>query len=140
MKILLAVDGSKHALHAARWLAKNSALFAAPLEIVLFNADAGLMKPVERKLGRRETERYYEGNAEYAFKSARKVLAGAGLSFAERFVVGDAAKAIAGAAKREHCDLVLMGTRGQGALRQALLGSVASKVIGQSGVPVLVVR
>ena len=140
MKILLAVDGSKHALHAAKWLAKNAALFAAPLEIVLFNADPGLMKAVERKLGRRETERYYDENADYAFKSARKVLADAGLSFLERFVVGDAATAIAANAKREHCDLVLMGTRGQGALRQALLGSVAAKVIGQSGVPVLVVR
>lgn len=140
MKILLAVDGSSHALHAVKWLVKNAAMFAAPLEIVLFHADPGLMKQVERRLGRGETQRYYAGNAEYAFKSSRRTLAAAGLAFVERFVKGDPAQAVASAARRERCDLVLMGTHGHGALRQALLGSVATKVIGRSGVPVLVVR
>lgn len=140
MKMLLAVDGSRHALQAAKWLVRNAALFAAPLEIVLFHADPGLMKQVERRLGRGETQRYYADNAEYAFRSARKALASAGLAFIERFVQADPATAVASAARRERCDLVLMGTRGHGALRQALLGSVAASVLGQSGVPVLVVR
>ena len=140
MKILLAVDGSTHSLHAAKWLAKHTQLFAPGVEVVLYNADFPLMKAVERKLGKVETARYYAENAEYAFKEARKVLAKGGLVFREVSETGDAPEAIARAAKREHCALVVMGSRGQGAIRAALLGSVAAKVIAQSDVPVLVVR
>jgi nucleotide-binding universal stress UspA family protein len=140
MKILLAVDGSTHALHAAKWVASHVKLFAPGVEVVLFHADAPLMKPVERKLGKLETARYYAGNAEYAFKGARKVLAGADVAFREVCVTGDPPEAIARAAKRERCAMIVMGSRGQGSFRAALLGSVTAKVIAQSPVPVLTVR
>ena len=48
--------------------------------------------------------------------------------------------AIIQAAKAERCDLIVMGTHGQGALQRLLLGSVASKVIAQTDIPVTVVR
>ena len=50
------------------------------------------------------------------------------------------AELIARAAVRKRCDLVLMGSRGHGPIRQALLGSIAAKVIARSTVPVLVAR
>ncbi len=43
-------------------------------------------------------------------------------------------------AKAERADLILMGSHGRGTLKNLLLGSVASKVIATSTVPVMVVR
>jgi nucleotide-binding universal stress UspA family protein len=37
-------------------------------------------------------------------------------------------------------DLLVMGTRGQGALRAAIMGSVAQKVVAEAKCPVLVVK
>lgn len=140
MKILLAVDGSKPSTHAAKWVATNATLFAAPLEIVLLHAGQRLLTGVEQRLGRAETKRYYAGNAEHALRAARRILARGGHAFVETFLLGDTADVIARAARRERCDVVVLGSRGHGAVRQALLGSVAAKVIARSTVPVVVVR
>jgi nucleotide-binding universal stress UspA family protein len=43
------------------------------------------------------------------------------------------------AAKRLHCDLIILGSHGHSGLEKILLGSVAERVIGISPVPVMVV-
>ena len=53
---------------------------------------------------------------------------------------GNPASCIVTAADVDRTDLIVMGTHGQGALQRLLLGSVASKVIAQTDIPVTVVR
>jgi nucleotide-binding universal stress UspA family protein len=47
---------------------------------------------------------------------------------------------IAGYAKAEDIDIILMGTHGRGVMRQLLMGSVAEKVVRIAPCPVLTVR
>lgn len=42
-------------------------------------------------------------------------------------------------AQKNNCDMIVMGTHGQGIISHALLGSVAEKVIRKSKVPVMVI-
>lgn len=53
---------------------------------------------------------------------------------------GDAATMILDEAEAENADLIVMGTRGLGAGKRWLLGSVSTKVLHHAGCNVLVVR
>ncbi|MCY1551854.1 Universal stress protein family protein [compost metagenome] len=53
---------------------------------------------------------------------------------------GNVAEQIAIAAKHLQCDTVVMGTRGLGSFTGMLLGSVATRVIHEVSVPVLLVK
>ncbi len=52
------------------------------------------------------------------------------------WVVGSAAAA----SRREGVDMIAMGTRGHGLSGRALLGSVAQRVVSESGLPVLLIQ
>ncbi|HEY9397375.1 MAG TPA: universal stress protein [Burkholderiales bacterium] len=50
------------------------------------------------------------------------------------------ADGILNAAKKQKCDAIFIGSRGHGAIKTLLLGSVTQKVLAQSKLPVLVYR
>lgn len=53
---------------------------------------------------------------------------------------GNIAKAIVRVASQEHSDLIVMGSRGLGLFKGALIGSVSQKVMEESPVPVMIVK
>ena len=53
---------------------------------------------------------------------------------------GDPVDLIIETAEKMKCDLIVMGTQGQGGLAKMMLGSTARKVLKRSKIPVLVVR
>jgi nucleotide-binding universal stress UspA family protein len=64
----------------------------------------------------------------------------AGLEDAEqRVVTGVAAERLADLADEQAADLIVVGSRGRGGFKAALLGSVSSELIGVARCPVLVV-
>jgi nucleotide-binding universal stress UspA family protein len=84
-------------------------------------------------------EQYHEAKSEEALKRVRQFLAKHRIR-AEIFVlIGEPAATIVQFAKRMHCREIVMGTRGLGGLKGLLLGSVTTKVIHLSRVPVTVV-
>jgi nucleotide-binding universal stress UspA family protein len=53
---------------------------------------------------------------------------------------GHAAEIIVSAAEKGEFDLIVMGSHGHGTLGNLVMGSVATKVLAQSKVPLLLVR
>ena len=53
---------------------------------------------------------------------------------------GNIPKAIIRVAGQEHSDLIIMGSRGLGLFKGALIGSVSQKVIEESPIPVMVIK
>ena len=53
---------------------------------------------------------------------------------------GVPAEVIMETAQELDCDLIIMGTHGQGAIAGMLIGSTAKRVVGKSPIPVLVIR
>jgi len=53
---------------------------------------------------------------------------------------GKPSEVIMETAQELNCDLIVMGTKGQGAIADMLIGSTAKRVVGKSPIPVLVIR
>lgn len=140
MKILLPVDGSEAALDAVRF-AIGLARQGLALECVLGNVQepATLYEVVVAHDA--EVLRDISGSAGmHALAPAEALLRQAGIACELEVTSGDAAHRLVEMAERFGCDMVVMSARGNGALREALLGSVSQSVLHASPVPVLLVR
>ena len=83
---------------------------------------------------------YYEDEAEKVFKSLRTFFAKQGVAADFVFKVGHAADVIAAVAAKGKHDLIMMGSHGHSALGGLVLGSISTRVLAQSEVPVLLIR
>jgi nucleotide-binding universal stress UspA family protein len=136
-KILIAFDGSDHARRAAR-IAGGLARQQPDAELCLVIA----VNPVPVELGEPFisdliSERENTGSA---LMVEARALIGEGIPIQEELLFGTPAESILEAASTHGCDLIIMGTRGLGALSGLLLGSQVQKVINLADAPVLAVK
>ena len=78
--------------------------------------------------------------ARRALDEARRLVERAGVEAEYELLEGDPAKEVAKLAEAPDADLVVVGTRGIGAVAGSLLGSVSAGVVRRSHRPVVVVR
>lgn len=134
-KILVPLDGSQLAegiLPRVEWLAKIHDGEVTLLRVALAHTFPG-MDPVQHQVNVvREAEEYL-AKMEANLKSA-----GVKVKSAVRY--GNDAQEIVEHAKDRDFDLIAMSTHGRTGLAQFVLGSVASKVIHTSPVPILLCR
>jgi nucleotide-binding universal stress UspA family protein len=141
LKVLVPVDGSDNALRALRHVASNESTCRAAGEIYLLNVQPPVASGVVRMfLTPGNLKGYYEEEAEKVLAVAREELRKAGVSFTAELRVGEMGETIARYAREKGCGLIAMGTRGLSSVGNLLLGSVASKVINLTDVPILLVK
>ena len=136
--ILLAVDGSDHALHAARTAAELArSMKSESLRIVVAFA------PIPPYLGEPNLQNAIDARLRQSEDILQKAVAAVGNVPAEihtELLEGDPAEAIIKVAATRGDDLIVMGSRGLGSLAGLVLGSTSQKVVGHAPCPVLVVR
>jgi nucleotide-binding universal stress UspA family protein len=141
MKILLPVDGSEHAMRAARHVAAMGEYLAGPPTVLLLNVQPPVASGLVRRfLSQEALDGYYRDEARAALEPVEAVLTQSGIAAESHVVVGDIAATIAEFAASHGCDQIVMGTRGLGGVKGALLGSVASEVLHLTDRPVLLVK
>ena len=140
MKILIAVDGSEPALDAVRHgLAlvraglKTTFLLAAVQEPVYLYE---LVLPPDTEV----LERFSGAQGGQALSGAEGLFDAAGVPYQREIGSGDPAPTLIDMVRRYDCDAIIMGARGRGALRSALLGSVSQRVVHEAAVPVTIVK
>ncbi|GAB1388448.1 hypothetical protein MASR1M6_06290 [Rubrivivax sp.] len=141
-RILLAVDGSAPSMRAVQHVLAMQREFSDPadVELHLLNVQYQVPGDVARFVTKEALQEYRAEQADQALAGARAALRDAGLPFKEHQRVGSPGTTIAEVARAEQCDLVVLGTRGQGMASSALLGSVAQSALEHSPVPVLLVK
>jgi nucleotide-binding universal stress UspA family protein len=137
MKILLAVDGSKHCLAAVDSLIEHANWYRAKPEVALVTVHL----PVPAVgVSKAQAQKYYQEEGEAALAEAKKKLDAAKLPYDAKVLVGSIAETIVKHAKDSGCDLICIGSRGLSAAAGALLGSTATKVLHLSPLPLLLVK
>lgn len=141
MKILCAVDGSEYSYKAMDFICSKFDWFRQAPELHLLYVHPAV--PIGRAtavLGKAAIENYYKEESEDVLLPLENVLRKKEIAFNASYLVGEVAQQINLYAERHQVDMVVMGSHGHGSFKNLVLGSVATKVISKSSVPVLLVH
>jgi nucleotide-binding universal stress UspA family protein len=142
MKILLAVDGSDGSTNAARKLAEFvPQLKETPsVEVLTMHLPVPNVPRMNIVVPKAALDRYYAEECAAMAASAQQVLEKAGVKYTLKMRVGAIAEGIVAEASDSGCDMVYLGTHGRTAIANLMMGSIATRVVHLSKVPVVVVR
>lgn len=141
MKILVAVDGSPHTQKALDYLVAHRAMFVEGNELLMVHVCTGVPGHVARHLSRDVLGDYYSEENAKVLEPVKAFLEKQGVTnFQTKGYHGHAAEEILKAAAEARAELVVMGTHGHGILGRALMGSVATKVVSETDISVLLVQ
>ena len=138
-RILVAVDGSEASLKAARMAVDIALRFGARLTLA-YVIPRLLLPPDVYGLTLAEVEREQRTHADKLVAEALARLGEPGVQAETSVLSGSPAETLAEAAAAPDVDLVVLGSRGRGAVARVLLGSVSDRLIHISPKPVLVVH
>lgn len=140
MKILLAVDGSSYTKKMLAYLTTHDDLFSAKNHYTLLTVQSPLPPRARAALGKEAVDSYYADETDAILAPVVKFLERHGVKAQSEWQVGTAGETIAKFADEGKFDLLIMGSHGYGSLGNLVMGSVATKVLANSQVPVLLVR
>jgi len=140
MKILVAVDGSPFTKRMLAYIAAHDEWLGSRHAYTVLTVVPALPARASAALSREVIDGHYADEANEVFKPIRPFFAKQGIAaeFVDRH--GDASETIAVMADSGKFDLIMLGSHGHGALGNLVMGSVATKVVALSKVPVLLVR
>lgn len=141
MKILIPVDGSANAVRAVEHVIADVKNMKVVPELCLLNVQWKLDTGNVKLFINQETiNDYYREQGAAALAQARAKLDAAGLAYTYHVSVGSPAEGVVQYAQEHQVDQIVMSAHGHTTLSSLLLGSVASKVVHLSKVPVLLVK
>lgn len=138
-RILVAIDGSDPSLKAARMAADIAVRFGAQLTLVHVVPKL-LLPPDVYGLTLAEVEKEHRAYAEKLLQKAVSFLAEPGVDTSSTILYGSPAESIAEEAAANDVGMVVVGSRGHGAVARVFLGSVSDRIVHISPKPVLVVH
>ncbi|MGE4368678.1 MAG: universal stress protein [Burkholderiaceae bacterium] len=138
--ILVPVDGSDNSMRAVK-AAIDTAKQADGVNIHVINVQMPIASGnVKSFFSADAINGYYQDEGRTALLPAKALLDEAGIAYSEEILVGQIGSTIADYVKKHNCDQIIMGTRGLGAIKGMVLGSVATKVLNQVDIPVTLIK
>jgi nucleotide-binding universal stress UspA family protein len=137
-KVLLAVDGSEHALRAARMAADLTRNMKSEELRIVFAYD-----PIPPYFGEPTFQQAINARlseAQEVLDHAVKIVGNIPVEVHTELIEGDPAQAIINVAETRGSHVIVMGSRGLGMLAGMVLGSTSQKVVSHAPCPVLIVR
>jgi nucleotide-binding universal stress UspA family protein len=138
-KLLLATDGSPQAALAARTAVDLSSKLGSEMHVIHVGEVPFVYHPEQRGYPALYEERTKEARA-MLDAQVKEIEAAGGIVANAHRRMGKADVEIVAVAEEIGADMIVFGSRGLGAMRRALMGSVSDSVIRHAHCPVLVVR
>ena len=140
-RILLATDGSKEAQLAATTAADLAQRTNSELNVVTVGPDYPLYELPEHPADFEDVLREHRRGAKEVLEQQVKWIEESGGTVNETYLrEGSAEEEVVILAEELGAGLIVMGSRGHGRLRRALLGSVSDAVVRHAHCPVTIVR
>lgn len=141
MNILLAADGSEFTSKATEYVAAHPEWLQNDAQLHVLHVESQVSTNRARAvLGSDAVDNYYKEESEAALAPAEKILREKNIPFQSSYLIGDVAEQIRDYVEKNGIGMIIMGSHGNGALRNLVMGSVATKVIASTTVPVLLIR
>ena len=140
MKILLAVDGSSYTKKMLAYVTTHLEMFSGDNEFTALTVQGALPPRARAAVGKEVVDQYYAEEAAKVLDPVVKFLGRHDLKVKSLAKVGNAGETIAKTAESGKFDMIIMGSRGHGALGSLVMGSVAARVLANCQTPVLLVR
>jgi nucleotide-binding universal stress UspA family protein len=140
MKILVAVDGSPFTKRMLAYLAAHDEWLGTHHAYTVLTVVPPVPARAAAVLSKDTLGSYYKDESEKVFKPIRAFFAKQGLEADFVARQGNAGDTIAALADKGKYDLLVLGSHGHGTLGNLVMGSVATKVVANCSVPVLLVR
>ena len=148
LKVGIAVDGSAYGVAAAEYVLEHRPLFGARPKFTVIHAVpefggaampdmAGIALPA---YSAEEIKAMQQQAFDKAVAPVRRWFDQAGVAVDTVCLSGPAGDEIAAHAKKRKLDLLVMGSHGYGAVKAAVLGSVAQRVAAHCATPLLLIR
>ena len=135
-KILVPIDGSKtsfKALNEAIYLARQCGATITGLCVIpIYTINLGRLLTSLKNQSIKEAKKF--------MTNAKTISAQNGVVFNEKIIYGNEVWEITEFASYKKFDLIVIGSRGIGPLKEMFLGSVANAVVHKSKIPILVVK
>lgn len=135
-KILVALDGSKNSirgLNEAIYLARQCQAIITGIYVIPRPPHPAFRSP-------RYPEKPRLQGAQSIMEFAKRHCAQNGIMFEQKIVFGDVGHAIVKFARDKKFDIIVIGARGIGAIKEVFFGSVSNYVLHKTSLPVLVVK
>lgn len=140
MKILLAVDGSTYTKRMLAYLVVHDEWLGPAHQYTVVYSTANLPPRAKAYFDRATLRDYTESELEKVFKPVRTFFKRHDMNVTFAGKSGPAADVIGALARQGKFDLLVMGSRGHGALGNLVMGSVVTKVMATCTTPILIVR
>jgi len=137
--IVLATDGSAYSLQAARFIAHSRLLPEGGVVRVLHVA-ASLPARVSHFVDAATIRDWYKDESAKVLDPTAGILREAGVPYTAEFRIGFAPQEITQYADEVDAHMIVMGAHGRGVLLDAVIGSVAGRVLALTQRPVLLIQ
>ncbi|NYH97928.1 universal stress protein [Cupriavidus plantarum] len=138
-QIVLATDGSPFSDEAARFLTRGD-LLQPGYTVHVLHVTPDVTGQVRAFVSKDAVEDWHREESEKAMKSVCDILGGANIAFERHALHGFAPDKILAYAKSVNAGAIVMGTHGRGTFFDAVLGSVAGRVLAQAECPVIMIK
>ncbi|WP_406944658.1 universal stress protein [Halobacillus sp. SY10] len=138
-KILVPIDGSDFSIRALLHALEIAKVMDA--EILLLNVQYNYNSPnINRFVSREEVRKYQQESAKEVIDGALKVVENSEVTVHTKMRIGSPDYEIAKEAKESNVYSIVMGSRGLGAIKSKIVGSVSFNVLHVASCPVTMVK
>lgn len=137
---LICIDNSEPSLRAIDHVIREAANCLTKPQLFLVNVQTPLSSDITRFIEGKLVADYHREAGDATLAAAKAKLSAAGLAYSAHILMGETAPTIVDFAKDKGCSLIVMGAHGFGSVVGLFMGSIATKVLHLSPVPVLLIK